>query len=99
MRGIVKCAHDKDLAEILIEPVLQNRRVVSGDVGEASFGKPLLPRQDRKPGGGRDDDPKAAGDKNGPKMDTSRPSRLDKSGMRASGSLGAALSKPANAIN
>ena len=75
---IVEGAHGKELAEILIEPVLQDRRVVSGDVGELRFGEPLLPHRDGQPRGGRDDHPKAGGAKNGPEMAGGRPPPVDR---------------------
>jgi len=67
-RCIVESAHSEELAEILIQSVLQDGAVISGHIRELGFGKPILPYRDGKPGGDGDDNAKATGAKQWPKM-------------------------------
>ena len=79
---IVEGAHGKDLAEILIEPVLQDRRVVSGDVGELRLARRSSHTETANQAETATITPKAGCANDGPEMAGRRPPPVDRRELR-----------------
>ena len=71
--GVVEGPHRDELVEILVEAVLQRRRVIPGVVGEACRGEARLPHRDREPGRHRYGKPNGGGGEDRKEVPRKRP--------------------------